>query len=102
MLAFPYYSNIFYAQPNKEIVYVSQSNIEKHTLNVKGMTCAGCETHVESEVNKLDGILSVKASFESANTIVEYDKTKVDLNAITKAINSTGYEVLDTKNKESK
>jgi len=102
MLAFPYYSKLFYAQPNKEIVYVSQSNIEKHTFNVEGMTCTGCEAHVESEVNKLDGILSVKASYESANTIVEYDKTKVDLAAIQKAINSTGYKVLDTKNKESK
>ena len=55
MLAFPYYSNMFYAQPSKDIVYVSQSNIVKHTFNVEGMTCAGCEAHVESEVNKLGG-----------------------------------------------
>ncbi len=102
MLAFPYYSNIFYAQPNKDIVYVSQSNIVKHTFDVEGMTCAGCEAHVESEVNKLDGILSVKASYKSANTVVEYDRTKVDLAAIRKAINSTGYKVTDTKNKEIK
>ncbi len=99
MLAFPYYSNLFYAQPNKEVVYVSQSNILKHVFDVEGMTCAGCEAHVESVVNKLDGILSVKASYESANTVVEYDKTKVDLTAIRKAINSTGYRVIDKENK---
>jgi len=86
----------------KDIVYVSQSNIVKHVFDVEGMTCAGCEAHVESEVDKLDGILSVKASYESANTEVEYDKTKVDLAAIRKAINSTGYKVIDTKNKENK
>src|SRR5680860_421339 len=102
MLAFPYYSNIFYAQPNKEVVYVSRSNIIKHTFDVEGMTCSGCEAHVESEVNKLDGILSVKASYKSANTVVEYDRTKVDLAAIRKAINRTGYKVIDTKNKEIK
>ena len=101
MLAFPYYSNMFYAQPSKDIVYVSQSNIVKHTFNVEGMTCAGCEAHVESEVNKLDGILSVKASYEGANTLVEYDKTKTDLAAIQKAINSTGYKVIDGENKEN-
>lgn len=95
MLAFPYYSNIFYAQPSKDIVYVSQSNIEKHTFAVEGMTCAGCQAHVESEVNKLDGILSVKASYENANTIVEFDKTKTDLGAIREAINGTGYKVVE-------
>ncbi|WP_300440213.1 mercuric transport protein MerTP [Christiangramia sp.] len=102
MLAFPYYSNIFYAQPSKDIVYVSQSNIIKHIFEVEGMTCAGCEAHVESEVSKLNGILSVKANYENANTIVEYDKTKVDLTAIRKAINTTGYKVLDTENKIEK
>lgn len=95
MLAFPYYSNIFYARPSKDIVYVSQSNIVKHTFNVEGMTCAGCEAHVESEVNKLDGILSVKASYENANIEVEHDKTKTDLAAIRKAINRTGYKVVE-------
>ena len=95
MLAFPYSSNMFYAQPNKDIVYVSQSNIVKHTFNVEGMTCAGCETHIESEVNKLNGILSVKASYEAANTVVEYDKTKTDLTVIQKAINSTGYKIVE-------
>ncbi|MCG2462677.1 mercuric transport protein MerTP [Flavobacteriaceae bacterium F89] len=102
MLAFPYYSNMFYPRPSKEIVYVSQSNIVKHVFDVEGMTCAGCEAHVENEVNKLDGVLSVKTSYESANTVVEYDKTKVDLAAIQKAINSTGYKVIDTKNKGNK
>ena len=102
MLAFPYYSNIFYAQPSKDIVYVSQSNIIKHTFEVEGMTCAGCEAHVESEVNNLDGILSVKASYANTNTVVEYDKTKVDLVAIREAINKTGYKAIDTENKEEK
>ena len=66
------------------------------------MTCAGCEAHVESEVNNLDGILSVKASYANTNTVVEYDKTKVDLTAIRKAINTTGYKVIDTENKKEK
>jgi copper chaperone CopZ len=66
------------------------------------MTCAGCEAHVENEVNKLDGIISVKASYEYANTIVEFDKTKTDLPAIRKAIESTGYKVVEKTTKENK
>ncbi|WP_010229929.1 mercuric transport protein MerTP [Gillisia marina] len=97
MLAFPYYSNIFYSQPNKEIVIVSQSKIEKKIFEVFGMTCLGCEAHVESEVNKLKGIISVKASYDNSNTVVEYDKTKTNEAAVIKAINSTGYKVVTTK-----
>lgn len=99
MLAFPYYAHIFYRQPNKEIVYVSQSNIVKHIFDVEGMTCSGCEAHVEYEVSKLDGILSVNASYESSNTVVEFDKTKVDVSAIRKAINNMGYRVIEKQNK---
>lgn len=95
MMAFPTYSEVFYSQPNKEVVYVSQSNIVKGVFVVEGMTCAGCEAPVESEVNKLEGILSVKASYENANTVVEYDKTKVDKAAIITAISRTGYKVVD-------
>lgn len=102
MLVFPYYSGVFYTRPSKDIVYVSQSNITQHTFDVEGMTCAGCEAHVENEVNKLDGILSVKASYGNANTVVEYDRTKTDLSEIRKAINSTGYKVVDSGNKENK
>jgi copper chaperone CopZ len=93
MLAFPYYSGIFYTQPTKEIVYVQQDNIVKKTFTVEGMTCTGCENHVKSEVNKLDGILSVKASYKEGITIVKYDRTKVSEEQIINAINSTGYKV---------
>ncbi len=96
MLAFPYYSHIFYsnADTSKEIVYVEQSNVKEIRVTIEGMTCTGCEAHIESEVNKLDGILKVDADYESANTIVKYDETKVDLQKIETAILSTGYKIV--------
>lgn len=94
MLAFPYYSNLFYSNPNKEIVVVSENNMVKKIIEVKGMTCLGCEAHVENEVNKLEGIISVKASFENSNTTVEFDKSKVDETDIYNAINKTGYKAI--------
>lgn len=63
------------------------------------MTCAGCEEHVNHEVNKLSGIVSSKASYESGNAIIEFDKTKTNEAEIEKAINSTGYNVTDKKEK---
>ena len=63
MLAFPSYSHMFYSSidSSKQIVYVEQSNLKEIRVTIEGMTCAGCEAHIESEVTKLDGILNVKA-----------------------------------------
>ena len=96
MLAFPSYSHIFYSSSDasKEIVYVEQSHVKKITVTIEGMTCAGCEAHIESEVSKLDGIMNVKADYEAAQTIVTYDETKVDLEEIETAILSTGYKIV--------
>ncbi|WP_339840215.1 mercuric transport protein MerTP [uncultured Maribacter sp.] len=96
MLAFPHYSHILYSSPetNKEIVYVEQSNVKEIRVTIEGMTCTGCEAHIESEVNKLDGILKVDADYEAANTIVKYDETKVDLQKVETAILSTGYKII--------
>lgn len=94
MLAFPYYSDIFYPTTKKEIMVVAENNIEKKVIEIEGMTCSGCEAHVESEVNKLPGIISVKASYEKSNTAVEYDKSLVKEDEIYRAINKTGYKAI--------
>jgi len=96
MLAFPYYSSVFYPNPpiSKEIVFVEQSNIRKIKVDIEGMTCTGCESHIENEVNKLDGILAVDADFEVANTVVKFDESKVNKEEIEKAISNTGYKII--------
>jgi len=94
-IAFPYYAHIFYPDNKKEVVVVNQSNIQTVNFNVKGMTCASCEEHVKHAVNELEGIVNVKASFEKANTEVEFDNTKTTKEDIEKAINSTGYKVIN-------
>ena len=95
MLTFPYYSQIFYPNTSKEVVYVKESNISEVEYNIKGMTCTGCEVHIESEVNKLEGIIEVKANHEKGNTIVKYDKTKVTNNEIEDAVRKTGYKIIE-------
>lgn len=97
MLAFPYYAHTFYpSEDKKEIVIVSANDVQKVQFELKGMTCQGCAVHVEHEVDKLQGILSVKASYEKANAEVTYDRSKVSLEKIEEAINSTGYRIVQT------
>ena len=93
MLAFPYYAHIFYPKTEKQIIVVDKSNVQTVEFSISGMTCASCEEHINHEVNKLIGIVNLKASYENGNTIVEFDNSKTNISEIEKAINSTGYSV---------
>ena len=97
MLAFPYYSGIFYQNTERQIIVVDKSDIKTTEFEISGMTCASCEEHVNHEVNKLNGIVNSKVSYENGNGIIEFDKTKTNETEIENAINSTGYKVTDTK-----
>ena len=97
MLAFPYYSRVFYSNTEKQIIVVDKSDIKTTEFKISGMTCASCEEHVNHEVNELNGIVISKASYENGNAIIEFDKTKTNETEIEKAINSTGYKVTDKK-----
>ena len=95
MLAFPYYSGIFYSNPEKQIIVVDKSDIKTVNFNVSGMTCEGCEEHVKHEVNKLNGIVNTNVSYKNGSAIIEFDRTKTNEKEIEKIINSTGYKVID-------
>lgn len=97
ILAFPMYAHIFYPKSEKQAIVVDKSNIQTVEFTISGMTCSGCEEHVNQEVNKLKGIINSNASFEKGNAIVEFDKTRTDLQGIEKAIAKTGYSVTDKK-----
>lgn len=95
MLAFPYFSGAFYSIETPQIVKIDRNNVQKAEFKISGMTCTSCEEHVNHEVNKLEGILSSNSSFENENAIIEFDKTQTSTAEIEKAINSTGYQVVD-------
>src|SRR5688572_27999394 len=87
LISFPSYSK--YIQSENPIAIQEKS--KKIILAVVGMTCAGCEYHIESEVSKVSGVSSVEASYQSKSATVEYDPFKVDEAKIIATINSTGY-----------
>lgn len=97
MLVFPYYSEIFYSNTEKQIIVVDKADIKTNEFKINGMTCASCAEHVNHEVNKLNGIVNSKASYENGNAIIKFDITKTNETEIEKAINATGYKVTDKK-----
>jgi len=99
MLAFPYYSGIFYPNTEKQIIVVDKANIQTINIEIKGMTCTSCEEHINHSVNQLDGIINIKSSYENGNSVIEFDNSKTSIEEIKKSVNATGYSVINTKEK---
>lgn len=97
LLSFPSYANIFFPDSENKIIAVDASKIQKVEFTIKGMTCSGCEHHIKTEINKLEGIIEVLVSYEKRKAIVRFDNTKVSIEDIEKAINATGYTALENK-----
>lgn len=66
----------------------------KIVLKVKGMHCASCSVLIDKLVGKMPGVASVKTSYGSEKTAIEYDETKTDLIKIDELINKIGYDLI--------
>lgn len=97
MLAFPTYAHVFFPKPENKTIVTDQSKIQKVEFKINGMTCSGCEEHVNHEVNQLTGIIKTTVSYENRNAIIEFDRAQTDIEEIEKAIEKTGYSVTDKK-----
>lgn len=95
MLAFPYYSGIFYPDNKKEVIIIDSSNVHNVSFTIKGMTCSSCEEHVNHAVNELDGIISVESSYNNGNSKIAYDPNRISEEAIKAAIATTGYKIVE-------
>jgi copper chaperone len=60
-------------------------------LKVDGMSCGHCVSSVEGAVTKLGAIAKVDLASKSVS--VEYEDSKITLNAIKEAIEEQGYDV---------
>ena len=74
---------------------LEKDSVMKNEIKVNGMMCAHCEARVTKAVTALDGVKSCVASAAEGKVKVEYDESKVSLNAIKDAIKAQDYEVLD-------
>jgi len=98
LLAFPSYSHIFYPDKNnKEISGVSESNLKLVNMEIEGMTCTGCEEHVQFAASQLEGVFATQASYESGKAAITFDQSISSLEEVIDAINETGYTVVDYK-----
>ncbi len=76
-------------------------DVEKHpktkdvTLNVKGMTCGGCESKVKNVLSALNGVSDVKVSHKDGKAELHLAEGKASVDDLIKAVKTLGYKVTE-------
>jgi Cu+-exporting ATPase len=68
---------------------------EKTSFRIGGMTCASCVSHVEKALSEIPGVVSVNGNLASEKATVDYLKTETNIRDFKKAVEGTGYQILD-------
>lgn len=76
-----------------------KKNTEKIIINISGMSCASCVSAIENALRSFKGVISANVNFASEKATVEYDPETIDVPAIEKVIEATGYTVIKEKAK---
>jgi len=74
---------------------IDNNAVVKIEIGVEGMTCGGCETTVDSSLQKLNGVVSSSASFENKLVQVEADTNIVSVEQMKKTIKDVGYHIIN-------
>lgn len=68
--------------------------MEKKTIAVIGMACAGCAANVERRLNELNGISSAAVNFAARTVLVEYDPKVITPQMMKEEIIKAGYDLV--------
>ena len=70
-------------------------------IQLEPLTCPSCIKKIETTLNKIGGVNSVKVLFNSSKIKTQFDDSRIGINKITDTVEKLGYSVLSTKLKES-
>ncbi len=75
----------------------SADNIDNHEsmiIPIEGMTCAACSAAVERSLSRMDGMAHVSVNALTGQAKLSYDKDKIRISQIKKAIEKLGFKPL--------
>lgn len=98
-VGFPYYSGIFFSDASTtKTIIVKESDVVEASLSIEGMTCTGCEHHVNQILNNSIGVVEASSSYQTGTANLKFDKTKNTIDELAVAVEkATGYTVTDKK-----
>ncbi len=68
--------------------------MERRVIQVSGMSCEHCNEAVKRAVRRVPGIGFVDADYRQNRVLIEYDPQATDLEAVYRAIEEEGYQVV--------
>lgn len=68
--------------------------MQKVVVKVKKMHCASCSVLIDKLVGKQPGVVSIKTSYGSEKSAIEFDETKISLEKIDALVNKLGYDLI--------
>lgn len=68
--------------------------MEKKTIAVTGMACAGCAANVERRLGQMDGVAKASVNFAARTALVEYDPQITSPQAMKEDIRKAGYDLV--------
>ena len=77
-----------------------QQEIEVITLDIQGMTCAGCVSSVEKALGGVDGVDLAEVNFALNRASVHYDPEIANPAKLESAVESAGFEARRLKDSD--
>ena len=74
-----------------------ESKMKNAVIQLEPLTCPSCIKKIETTLNKIGGVNSVKVLFNSSRVITQFDDSQIEVNKLTDTVNKLGYSVLSTK-----
>lgn len=68
--------------------------MEKKTIAILGMMCAGCSARVEQKLNTLEGVETASVNLSARTALVEYDPKRISLEQMKEALGAIGYDMV--------
>ena len=68
--------------------------MEKKTIAVLGMMCAGCAANVERRLASLKGVATASVNLPGRSVLVEFDKEQITLEQMQQALSAIGYDMV--------
>ncbi len=72
-----------------------QTNTEKLTVAVQGMSCAACVRRVEKALGRVDGVREASVNLATEKATMVFEPAHTGLDAMKKAVEEAGYGLVE-------
>lgn len=92
-MAFPYFSSAFVSGGRDSSSTNRKTSVEM-VIKVEGMTCGGCEAHIEKAAKSVPGVIKARADYKNKEARIAWETTpgKASIQELIKAIEDAGYK----------